>query len=228
MNKDNLSAHDSAMYDREVLVSIPYYRQFHEAVISLVKAAGFVPRLWLDTGCGTGALVEKILDAFPETNVLLADPSSGMLEAAKEKLADYNARVQFLTSVPTQELTLSNADAPDIITAVQCHHYMQKEERARAVQRCYSLLGQGGLFIAVENIRPVSKEGIAIGKRAWLQYQLEQGRSPEAAEKHMARFDTEYFPITVAEHLDLLQSRGFRTAEIFWYAYMQAGVYGIK
>jgi tRNA (cmo5U34)-methyltransferase len=48
------------------------------------------------------------------------------------------------------------------------------------------------------------------------------------AEKHAARFNSEYFPVTVQEHLTLLRETGFKTAELFWKSHMQAGFYAIK
>jgi tRNA (cmo5U34)-methyltransferase len=47
-------------------------------------------------------------------------------------------------------------------------------------------------------------------------------------EQHLARFDTEYLPITVSEHLQLLRNCGFRTGQLLWYSHMQAGFYAIK
>jgi tRNA (cmo5U34)-methyltransferase len=47
-------------------------------------------------------------------------------------------------------------------------------------------------------------------------------------EPHFERFDSEYFPITIEEHLKLLRACGFKTVGLFWYSYMQAGFYGIK
>ena len=59
-------------------------------------------------------------------------------------------------------------------------------------------------------------------------YQLSKGKDAEAVKDHMKRFDSEYFPITVEEHLKLLKACGFQTVELFWYSYMQAGFYCIK
>jgi tRNA (cmo5U34)-methyltransferase len=48
------------------------------------------------------------------------------------------------------------------------------------------------------------------------------------AEKHTKRFNSEYFPITVKEHLELLKETGFQTVELFWRSHVQAGFYAIK
>jgi tRNA (cmo5U34)-methyltransferase len=93
---------------------------------------------------------------------------------------------------------------------------------------CYNLLKEGGIYITFENIRPLTEEGVAVGKRYWGKFQSLHGRKEKEIQTHLERFDTEYFPITVEEHLKLLRDTGFRTVELFWYSYMQAGFYCIK
>jgi len=39
----------------------------------------------LDTGCGTGSLIEKAAAEFTDTKFLLLDPSEGMIKKAPEK-----------------------------------------------------------------------------------------------------------------------------------------------
>ena len=137
-------------------------------------------------------------------------------------------RLEFLIASPTQEFSQKLEEKPDVITAIQCHHYLSREDRTKASKVCYDLLSEGGVYITFENTRPLTEEGITIGKRYWRNFQLSSGRSEEEVEKHLERFDTEYFPITVEEHLKLLRETGFRTVELFWYSYMQAGFYCIK
>jgi tRNA (cmo5U34)-methyltransferase len=45
---------------------------------------------------------------------------------------------------------------------------------------------------------------------------------------HLARFDVDYFPLTVAEHLQMLTQCGFRVVERFWCSVMQAGFYCVR
>ncbi len=84
------------------------------------------PKNWLDTGCGTGTLVEKAIKQFPSTHFVLVDPSQQMIEAAKQKLATY-PNVEFLEPAPTKNL--SNIKTIfDVITAIQSHHYSTTPE----------------------------------------------------------------------------------------------------
>jgi tRNA (cmo5U34)-methyltransferase len=67
-----------------------------------------------------------------------------------------------------------------------------------------------------------------LGKKNWGRFQAGCGKSSMEVEAHLARFDKEYFPITVEEHLELYREVGFTTVEVLWYSYMQAGFYCMK
>ncbi len=203
---------------------------FGQQTIALVESAISNPELWVDTGCGTGALVEKAHFEFPDTRFVLADPSEKMLLQAKKRLAPHlpKQNIAFLEPVDSQGLTARIKEKADVVTAIQCHHYLKKEERATAVRACYEVLKEGGLFVTFENVRPETPEGVKIGLELWREFQLSQGRGKEEVETHLKRFDAEYFPITVKEHLELLKNSGFQTVELFWYSCMQAGFYAIK
>jgi len=224
----NYTIHLPEDYDTQISCILPYYSSFHQETINLVKSLPSSPKVWMDTGCGTGSLVSKAIEEFPYTKFLLVDPSEGMLDQARRKLSSYPAgRLEFLTASHTQEFSQKLEEKPDVITAIQCHHYLSREGRIRATSVCYDLLKEGGVFITFENTRPLTEEGITIGKRYWRNFQLSCGRSEEEVETHLERFDTEYFPITLEEHLELLRETGFKTVELFWYSYMQAGFYCI-
>lgn len=223
----NNTPYNAAEYDENIRKTIPYYEAFSDETIRLVKAVRPLPELWVDTGCGTGYLVSKALPEFPDTRFILADPSKDMLEQASQRLAG-QANVRFLEPVGSQGFAKQLTEKADVVTAIQCHHYLQKEQRAGALRACHEILKDGGLLVVFENIRPATEEGLKIGLELWRQFQLSQGRSEAAVDTHLKRFDVEYFPITVREHLELLREGGFRTAELSWYSYMQAGFYAVK
>lgn len=226
---ENKTPHLPEDYDAKISTVLPFYSFFHQETINLVRSLPSPPEVWMDTGCGTGSLVSKAIEQFPDTKFLMLDPSEGMLEQAREKLSSYpSERLEFLKASPSQEFSQELEERPDVITAIQCHHYLDQENRAKAIKRCYELLKEGGFFITFENISPLTEEGISVGKRYWGDFQFRNGRTEEEIEVHLERFGTEYFPINIEEHLKLLRRTGFRTVEMFWYSYMQAGFYCIK
>ena len=226
---DNTTPHLSAEYDTQIMNTIPYYDCFHREIINTIQTLTLNPAIWLDTGAGTGTMVSDCIDNFPNTLFLLADPSEEMLLEARHKLSKFGTeRIRFLSPVTTQNIIIDPSLQPDIITAVQSHHYLTKVERMTATKVCYELLSEGGFFITFENIRPFTEQGIANEKRKWANYQMSRGKSEDQVRKHIERFDSEYFPITVEEHLQLYRECGFQVVELLWFSYMQAGFYCIK
>ena len=225
MKSDNSTAHPASTYDHHVRESIPNYDAFHDETINLVSTCLPSPGLWVDTGCGTGTLVLKAHPRFPDTEFLLADPSPAMLAIAREKLQGM-ARVTILPPADTRQLTVHKK--ADVVTAIQAHHYAGPEQRKLATQACFEILRTDGLYVTFENIRPLTEAGTRIGKEYWRRFQEKAGKTEEDSRKHVERFDREYHPITVEEHLALLRVCGFRAVEILWYSYLQAGFYCVK
>jgi len=222
---DNSTPHSADTYDVQVRNTLPYYDSFHEQTINLIKAMHLNPKLWLDTGCGTGTMVQKAIAAFPKTHFVLSDPSEKMLEIAKAKLAGSN--VEFLNAARTQNIEWH--DKPfDVVTAIQSHHYQSAKGRTEATAACFKMLILKGVYVNFENIKPITQEGIVIGKELWKQFQISRGRDLATAESHMKRFGVEYQPITIEEHLDLLRKTGFSVVELLWYSVMQGGFYCVK
>jgi tRNA (cmo5U34)-methyltransferase len=151
----------------------------------------------------------------PHLDLTIADPSEAMLA---------------LASHPKKILAASQ-DLPDdigpfdVITAVQCHHYGGREA---AVKRCYELLGEKGVLVVFENVRPETDDGHAVQRARWAAWQKQAGRTPEEITQQLAREGTKFFPIRPSEHLELLRRTGFRTIELFFRAYGQAGFYAVK
>lgn len=224
---DNSTPHFAAEYDRKVEKTIPQYRFFHSETIGLIQAVQPQPATWLDTGCGTGGLIEKAIPFFPNTRFSLADPSEIMLAIAKEKLGGFATDGLAYLAAATQDIACP-VSCFSVITAIQSHHYLQKDVRRKATEKCFALLQENGVYVTFENIRPDSERGVRIGLERWRRFQLGEGKSLQEVERHIARFDVEYHPITLSEHVQLLKEAGFSTVEIFWASCMQAGFYAIK
>jgi tRNA (cmo5U34)-methyltransferase len=222
---DNATPHTAETYDVQVCKTLPYYDSFHEETLNLIKATHITPKTWLDTGCGTGTLAQKAIPKYPNTYFVLADPSPQMIALAKQKLAAYT-NIEFIEA-PTENLSNLKTSF-DVITAIQSHHYSDMAKRELATKVCYNLLNRNGVYVTFENTRPLTEKGTEIGKENWKNFQIKSGRDQTTAEAHMKRFGTEYYPITVEEHLALLRKTGFRVVELLWYAYMQSGYYCIK
>jgi tRNA (cmo5U34)-methyltransferase len=181
----------------------------------------------LDTGCGTGQFLDLAHDVFPQCRFFAADPSAAMLECAKKRLHDY-PEITFLPPSTTEALPEGLLPQLQVITAIQCHHYLQPDGRRLATQRCYDLLQTGGILVSFENSHPETDAGTQLGLKRWGRFQKAHGHDSEAVNQHAQRFGTNYFPIGLDEQRINLTAAGFKTVELFWHSYMQTGWYAIK
>lgn len=227
---DNLTAHKASEYEQKVRQTIPFYDTIHAEIIRLVKLIKPDVKCWVDTGCGTGRVAEQALRAFPAAEFILADPSEAMLVQTRARLTTCDsARLTILPPIGSAELESRVAqNTADVVTAIQCHHYLQRPERIKALLACREVLKPGGLFVTFENIAPRTAAGVRFGLAAWKHFLMDNGRSEQEADQHIARYGRELLPITAEEHLDALAQAGFGVVEIFWYSQMQAGFYAIK
>ena len=221
--RDNKSAHNSGVYDDRITSVLPYYREYHAQIIDLVDKLDIPNPNWLDTGCGTGTLAARVFEMRDDVRFTLADPSVGMLEKAKEKLSGRD--VEFINQ---SSLEISFTDEYDIVTAVQSHHYLQKDERKRAVKNCYEALKESGLFVTFENVCMSDPKSDEIAMRRWVAFLEEHGNTPEEVQVQKDRRGVETLPTTIEEHINLLRDCGFRSVDMLWTSYLQAGFWAIK
>lgn len=220
---DNITPFSSNEYEQKINNTIPYYNEFHNQTISVVKNMGFKQIKWLDLGCGTGTLANKADKVFDNISFVMIDPSEKMLKIAKQN--NSNITAEYISG--TSE-NINYTDEFEVITAVLSNHYMNKEQREKATEKIYKSLHNNGIYITFEN---VVSENLSVKKselQRWGQYQKENGKSEKEVFEHINRCGKNYFPITVNQHIDLLKCTGFRVVHMFWYSYMQMGIYAIK
>ncbi len=211
-------------YDNNVRKVIPLYDLIYEQMIDLISVCfKGKPVSILDTGCGSGNLGVNASKKLDVSDLVLCDPSEDMLDVAKKKLAGVDCTFRRVGSEG-----LDYTEQFDVVTAIQSHGYFDREGREAAVKNCYNALKNGGIFICFENTAPFSELGRDIMLDRVYKFGINAGRSEQEAAAHRARYGTDFFPLTIKEHLELLEKTGFKTAELFWHSYMQSGFYGVK
>ena len=120
---DNSTPMPAKEYDRNINMTIPYYSEFYYQTLDVVEQCGFTEINWLDLGCGTGSLEEYVFQRYPNAGFVLADPSEKMLEQARIKLRNKPAEYICCTSD-----SISFSERFEVITAIQSHHYMSRDE----------------------------------------------------------------------------------------------------
>lgn len=220
---DNQSAFSSITYDRNIKQTLPYYDEFYEQVIELVKLLKYNAVRWLDIGCGTGKMGSVAFENIDLETFVFVDSSEEMIRIAEERFKCYNAE---FSVCDVQNLVYANEF--DVITAIQVNHYLHMDERKMALQKIYDALKDNGLFVSFENFAPFTDLGKRVYLEKWKKYQMNQGKSIEECEKHIKRYGEDYFPISISANMELMRNCGFKAVEILWLSNMQVGLWGIK
>lgn len=218
------AAFSAESYDRDILNTIPYYDEVYNQIADVVSVTFLNKAVsWLDIGCGTGKMAKVVLEQCNVDKMICTDNSSAMLEVARQKIS--SSYVEFLR-LPIKEI---NYDSQfDVITAILVNHYLAYEERMIAVRNCYNSLREKGIYITFENFAPCDETMKKLYLKRWEKYQCNKGKSIKECKKHLSRYNTEYFPITIQEQIRILEECGFMSVEIFLCSYMQVGILARK
>jgi tRNA (cmo5U34)-methyltransferase len=199
------------------------YEDMKMKVSDLIFGNNPDPRIWLDTGCGTGGLIRENLGRFPRTQFILADPSEDNLSVAKEYM--HGEQRCLYVQRRTDELNFGDCTL-DAVTAILCHHYYEDiDEKRKAIENCFRMLRKGGVFITVEHVRHENQDS---ADEEWLAHMRSQGLPEEFAQEMIDRRDKEYFPLTEGAYVELLKACGFSDVRVFWSTCSDIGIVAVR
>lgn len=139
-------------YDSNRKRFIPCYDDFYEETTHFITSNIAQPKRILDLGAGTGLLSFFWYQYFKESEYVLVDIASEMLEVARKRFAGLeNVSYQILDyakQLPAEEFDV-------IMSALSIHHLEDKED---LFSRIYEKLPSGGVFINYDQFCAGSEE----------------------------------------------------------------------
>ena len=145
----------AATYLEGVRAAIPLALEQIDVMLRLIAACARPVRRVLDLGCGDGVLASVIVQRLPQAEVVLADFSEPMLEAARKRFSAAGVVAHFVLAdygVPSWTEAVAEWSPYDaIVSGFSIHH--QPDDRKRAVYReIFGLLNPGGVFVNIEHV----------------------------------------------------------------------------
>jgi ubiquinone/menaquinone biosynthesis C-methylase UbiE len=127
-------------YDR-IMGNVP---QMYDLFAEIVRNIPVDSSRILDLGAGTGNLLQKVRQAYPQAELIALDPAQAMLERLKEKHVDDTQISCIVGSAHAIDLLDNSVDA--VISNYALHHltHTEKKECAKEVMR---VLRPGGKFV---------------------------------------------------------------------------------
>ena len=128
----------SSRYDRSTLQRF-FFGPIQEATIAEAALVSQDPKAVLDVGCGTGQLLRRLADRYPDAELVGVDPSPGMVHHARLASAP-DRRVQFLNA-RAENLPFADGHFDLVVTTLSFHHWSDQEDGLREIRRVLRLSG---------------------------------------------------------------------------------------
>jgi len=205
-------------------------------LVRLVGAALPAPRLIADLGCGTGSVAARMLEAFPEAQVVGLDRDPTLLALARGRCRPYRGRARFAeVDLRSEGWTSALGGAPDAAVSATALHWLSAEQLSRLYRQVAAALVPGGIFLSADHAacslagvqacwdasRRTALSPLGPPREAWDGFFEEflaalgpGARSACTAAPGSAEGVEEGMPL--AWHLDALRAAGLSSADCFW------------
>lgn len=220
-------------FDEFADVVHPYYDIVQQAIVDALPISNEPVRV-VDLGAGSGRLTARILDRWPHVTVTVIDQSNPFLDLARERLAPYSERVEFLQHSFQDDWASEVTNGTRIAGCVSTSaiHHLLPEEKVALYTQIHSVLADGGLFLNGDETRPDDDDDyrtlleqvserharlmsagtfpppLADALVAWKQRQIEGFDQPRQSGDDCHE--------SVDAHLRHLRQAGFKTVRLLW------------
>jgi tRNA (cmo5U34)-methyltransferase len=136
-------------YDASAQHVHPHYLAIQNAILSLQPLATDATGMVVDLGGGSGRLMERVLDRWPRLKGVVIDQSEPFLALAERRLARFGSRAACVLCRLQEDwpAQLQGVAGPVLgIVSTSAIHHLQPAEKRALYQRCYDVLGPGGVF----------------------------------------------------------------------------------
>ncbi len=196
-------------YDEHAELAIPFYRQMHQALLTLVPNGRSEPVRILDLGCGTGKTSQVFLEAYPHSSIVGIDLFDDMLKHARARLDRYSARLEL------KQADFRSVPFPgrfDVCVSALSIHHLNPAEKKKLFHRIWQALSSGGTFLMIDwtKFRSERIEEISFADAS----RHAKAAVPNAvAQAWCDHWKTENIPDAVPDLLTWLREAGFAHAE---------------
>lgn len=218
---------NTADFDSGIRQLLPRYDEMLEVITRCLTSTS---QRILELGCGTGELSLKILNRFPDSQVIALDYSPRMLQFAQDKItaAGYQQRwtgiqADFGDWADNPENLDIGSEFDACVSSLAIHH-LQDEMKLKLFERIAASLTQDGCFWNADPTLPESPALAEVYKAAREEWAVEQGINLTEIRAKRATSTTQGYSsqdqlASLETHLQMLIEAGFKTLAVPWKYY---------
>jgi trans-aconitate methyltransferase len=125
-----------------------------ELMVWLVADTQENTALVLDIGCGTGSLMQLILERFPEAEVCGIDFDPTLLVLAKKRLARFGERVRIIECDLRDKSWVELVPNPvNAVVSATALHWLSPQQLINLYEQLGKILCPGGIFLNADHVR---------------------------------------------------------------------------
>lgn len=206
---------------------LEFPRRMAAGIIALDNPA---PVTVIDIGAGPGAMLGAFLERFPDARGIWSDVSMAMLDLARERLAPFGDRVEYVLADMTALDGTGLPGSADIITTSRAAHHLDAGALIAFYATAARRLKPGGWLVNLDHIGPASQAGppgAAGFDEVWDQ-RLRAARKASGMTSEGRKHHHNYPLASVQDHLDAFGAAGLDDVEVPWRAFFTCLFMGRK
>ena len=231
-------------YDQAAERVHPFYLELQDAILNELAFPADTELLLVDMGGGSGRLIERLLDKWPQASGIVLDQSEPFLALAERRLARFGSRASCVKARLQDDWRNLLPTPPAAIVSMSAIHHLDPAEKQTFYQRCFEVLAPGGRLLNGDEVRPENdaqylpilqewaamwEVGIASGSippgihaalRGWIDRNVTRFGQPK-------RSGDDYHETATAQ-LAYFRSAGFPEAKILWHQKLWALLFAKK
>jgi len=157
-------------YDATAHIVHPRYVAIQNEILRLLDDPLAQGGLVVDLGGGSGRLMERILDRFPNAHGMVIDQSEPFLALAERRLERFGDRALCILSRLQDDWSTELSISPIAFVSMSAIHHLEPWEKQSLYQRCYDLLKPGGVLLNGDEVRPTDDGAYLATLTAWAEH----------------------------------------------------------
>jgi tRNA (cmo5U34)-methyltransferase len=180
----------------------------------------------LDLGAGTGNLARRILRAFPDGHVTLVDFSPNMLGEVPHVLRAFRGHYEtVLADLWQGQFPKAAYDA--VVSSFALHHGRGAAMYGDLYCKIYGWLKTPSVFLCCDVVEGDAPELAQSNEAGWRGF-LQRKFAAADVERIFSNYRREDSPLSLRQHLALLERAGFSAADVLWKRFNFAVYVGVK
>jgi SAM-dependent methyltransferase len=236
-------------YDCAAATIHPYYTTIQDEILRLLESHLANSGIVIDLGGGSGRLMERILDRWPQAHGIIIDQSQPFLALAERRLNRFGHRATCVFAhlqddwcsalcTPNSALTVTT------FVSMSAIHHLDPAEKQSLYLRCYDLLAPGGVLLNGDEVRDADDHEYLATLNSWADHmrrQMAAGSIPPLfhtalhgwIDRNVTRFGQpkqsgDDCHETIDAQLTYICSAGFTIADVPWQKGLWAIFRGVK